>query len=42
MKMDENAFDAGAGAVPALAGLVVPLLKGVMYQENDAGQYANR
>jgi len=37
--MDENAFDAGAGAVPALAGLVVPLLKGVMYQENDAGQW---
>jgi hypothetical protein len=37
MKMDETGFDAGAGAAPALAGLVVPLLKGVMYQESDAG-----
>lgn len=35
--MDDNTVD--ASAAPALAGLVVPLLKGVIYQENDAGQW---
>lgn len=37
MNMDENSVD--SRAAPALAGLVVPLLKGVIYQENDAGQW---
>jgi hypothetical protein len=37
MTMDDNTTD--ASAAPALAGLVVPLLKGVIYQENDAGQW---
>ena len=35
--MNENT--AGPGAAPALSGLVVPLLKGVIYQESDAGQW---
>lgn len=35
--MDEHTAD--AGAAPALTGLLVPLLKGVIYQENDAGQW---
>jgi hypothetical protein len=37
MKMEENTVD--PGAAPALTGLVVPLLKGVIYQESDAGQW---
>lgn len=35
--MQENLID--LGAAPALTGLVVPLLKGVIYQETDAGQW---
>ena len=35
--MDDNTVD--PGAAPALSGVVVPLLKGVIYQENDAGQW---
>ena len=35
--MDETLVD--PGAAPALTGLVVPLLKGVIYQETDAGQW---
>jgi hypothetical protein len=35
--MDENTVD--PDAAPALSGVVVPLLKGVIYQENDAGQW---
>ena len=35
--MEQGAIEAGAGH--ALSALVVPLLKGVIYQENDAGQW---
>ena len=35
--MNENTVN--ASATPALTGLVVPLLKGVIYQESDAGQW---
>jgi hypothetical protein len=37
MNMEENTLD--SRAAPALTGLMVPLLKGVVYQENDAGQW---
>lgn len=40
--MDKNSANTDTDAVTAptgLTGLVVPLLKGVIYQENDAGQW---